>query len=258
MYQIKLKRLKQQLACLEAGTLPEYLKRLKRIDQQYKERLKLNEVWQECCIENANHSYEMEQIQAKKEFELKKVDLKERLVSDWEEKKRQVENDKTHMELSLDFMDFKPISTRKLRRRVNPDGNTVSTNGGPQEKRRKQSPTINILLDEAAISEDLKIINKVSGKLYTQKKQTQVTNSNDEQVSYDARIEEGKLYFEKRWYLRGQAIYADSKETGKFGAVIQSITGSEIWIKKTSDNSRMKILLTQLQKGKYSIRRRST
>ena len=34
-------------------------------------------------------------------LQMKKVDLKERLIADWEEKKRQVENDKTHMELSM-------------------------------------------------------------------------------------------------------------------------------------------------------------
>ena len=101
--------------------------------------------------------------------------------------------------LFTDFIDFKPISTRKLRRRANPDGNMVSSNGGPQEKRRKQSPTINIMLEDSAINEDLKIINKVSGKIYAARKQPQPASSNDEQVSYDARIEDGKLYFEKRW-----------------------------------------------------------
>lgn len=34
-------------------------------------------------------------------FQAKKVDLKERLIADWEDKKRQVENDKIHMELSM-------------------------------------------------------------------------------------------------------------------------------------------------------------
>lgn len=32
---------------------------------------------------------------------MKKVDLKERLIADWEDKKRQVESDKVHMELSM-------------------------------------------------------------------------------------------------------------------------------------------------------------
>lgn len=33
-------------------------------------------------------------------LQLKKVDLKDSLISDWEEKKRKVENDKLHMELA--------------------------------------------------------------------------------------------------------------------------------------------------------------
>ena len=47
MYQDKLAFLKKQLKQLEEGTLPEYLKRNKKIDQQYRERLKLMEVFKE-------------------------------------------------------------------------------------------------------------------------------------------------------------------------------------------------------------------
>jgi Sin3 histone deacetylase corepressor complex component SDS3 len=45
MYQDKLAQLKQQLQQLKNGTLPEYMKKLKKIDQQYKERLRFNEIW---------------------------------------------------------------------------------------------------------------------------------------------------------------------------------------------------------------------
>ena len=98
----------------------------------------------------------------------------------------------------VDFLDFKPITTRKLRRRLNPDGNGGG-NSGTQEKRRKQSPTINILLDEASINEDLKLINKVSGKPFTSRKPVQTASHDDHISPNDARIEDGKLYFEKRW-----------------------------------------------------------
>ena len=50
VYQDKLNQLKKQLQHLQEGSLPEYLKRLKRIEQQYKERIKLNEIWQEFCV----------------------------------------------------------------------------------------------------------------------------------------------------------------------------------------------------------------
>ena len=45
MYQDKLAQLKQQLQQLKNGTLPEYMKKFKKIDQQYKERLRFNEIW---------------------------------------------------------------------------------------------------------------------------------------------------------------------------------------------------------------------
>ena len=45
MYQDKLAQLKKQLQQLKEGTLPEYMKKLKKLDQQYRERLRINEVW---------------------------------------------------------------------------------------------------------------------------------------------------------------------------------------------------------------------
>ena len=47
MYQQKLAQLKKQLQQLQEGTLPEYIKKLKKIDQQYKERLRLNDIWRD-------------------------------------------------------------------------------------------------------------------------------------------------------------------------------------------------------------------
>lgn len=47
MYQDKLAHLKKQLTQLEEGTLPEYIKKRKKIDQQYKERIRINEIWRE-------------------------------------------------------------------------------------------------------------------------------------------------------------------------------------------------------------------
>ena len=45
MYQDKLAQLKKQLQQLKDGTLPEYMKKMKKIDQQYRERVRINEIW---------------------------------------------------------------------------------------------------------------------------------------------------------------------------------------------------------------------
>ncbi|KAJ6659146.1 hypothetical protein lerEdw1_019449 [Lerista edwardsae] len=74
---------------------------------------------------------------------------------------------------------------------------------------------------------------------------------------YEARIEDGKLYYDKRWYHKSQAIYLESKENTKISCVISSVGANEIWVRKTSDSTKMRIYLGQLQRGAFVIRRRS-
>ncbi len=47
--------------------------------------------------------------------------------------------------------------------------------------------------------EDLKIINKVSGKPLQRKTQTIPPNMTAAEYLYDARIDDGRLYYDKRW-----------------------------------------------------------
>ena len=47
MYQDKLSQLKKQLQMLNEGTLPDFVKKSKKIQQQYLERLRQNEVWKD-------------------------------------------------------------------------------------------------------------------------------------------------------------------------------------------------------------------
>ncbi|KAL5016829.1 hypothetical protein ScPMuIL_006418 [Solemya velum] len=119
MYQDKLAHLKKQLQQLREGTFPEYIKKTKKIDQQYRERLRINEIWQEYEMEVIEREYEKEKEAAATEFEEKKIDLKENWVIDLEEKKRHIEGERVSMELTGDSMEVKAVSTRKLRRRPN-------------------------------------------------------------------------------------------------------------------------------------------
>ena len=44
MYQDKLDQIKKQIGMLKEGSLPEFLKRTKKIELQYRERLRQNEI----------------------------------------------------------------------------------------------------------------------------------------------------------------------------------------------------------------------
>jgi len=252
MYQDKLAQLKKQLQQLKEGTLPEYMKKLKKIEQQYKERLRVNQIWYEYELDCVEKDYMQEKKLAVKDFEERKIDLKENLVLELEDKKKSIENERITMELTGDSMEVKTITTRKLRRRPN-DPTPVP------EKRRKPSPAqLNYCLEEDEIMEDLKIINKVSGKPLQKKMQALPTNLTGSEYLYDARIDEGRLYYDKRWFHRSQPVFIESKEAGKIAATISAVGTSEIWLRRLSDNGKVRVHLSQLQKGRYILRRRST
>ena len=54
------------------------------------------------------------------------------------------------------------------------------------------------------------------------------TSGAPSQPKYIVRIADSKLFYEKRWFHRGQNIYVDSKDTGKVSAVISSIGTNEV------------------------------
>ncbi|KFO23786.1 Sin3 histone deacetylase corepressor complex component SDS3 [Fukomys damarensis] len=226
MYQDKLASLKRQLQQLQEGwcvidsvskyflnvkhevcftslweqlkiycTLQEYQKRMKKLDQQYKERIRNAELFLQLETEQVERNYIKEKKAAVKEFEDKKVELKENLIAELEEKKKMIENEKLTMELT----GASPSSPEHL----------------------------------------------------------PATPAESPAQRLEARIEDGKLYYDKRWYHKSQAIYLESKDNQKLSCVISSVGANEIWVRKTSDSTKMRIYLGQLQRGLFVIRRRS-
>ncbi|OWF52146.1 sin3 histone deacetylase corepressor complex component SDS3-like isoform X2 [Mizuhopecten yessoensis] len=254
MYQDKLAHLKKQLQQLQEGTLPEYIKKRRKIDQQFKERMRINEIWREYELEVVDKDYIIEKKIAANDFEDKKVDLKEHLIADYEEKKRNIENERSSIDLMggfllSDSMEVKPITTRKLRRRPN-DPIPLP------EKRRKPSPAqLNFFLSDDDINDDLRIINKVSGKPISKK--TNLMQSPLE-TTVEARIDDGRLYYDKRWFHRNQPVFVECRDSANFNGVITAIGTQEIYVRKIEDNFKIRIYVSQLQKGRYMLRRRST
>ena len=72
----------------------------------------------------------------------------------------------------------------------------------------------------------------------------------------DARIEDGKLFYEKRWFRRGQTVWVEGKNES-YGATISAIGSEAIWVRRTEDSSKVSIYLSQLNKGKFILKRRA-
>lgn len=233
MYQDKLANLKKQLEELKRCSHPEYVRRVKKLELQYKERLRLNQIYKEYLVECVERDYISEKKATIKEFDEKKADLKENLLSDFEDKRKIIENERYTMELIGDSMEIKPTVTRKLRRRPN-DPLPVAA-----EKRRKPpSGQLVLLLDEKEIENDLKLISR--GKALTPVRSGMNSNGiggnlmsgnnsidNYSMSMVETKIEDGKLLYERRWFHRGQPVYVEGKDVVKFAATISAI-GNEI------------------------------
>uniref|UniRef100_A0A0B7ATU4 Sin3 histone deacetylase corepressor complex component SDS3 n=1 Tax=Arion vulgaris TaxID=1028688 RepID=A0A0B7ATU4_9EUPU len=183
----------------------------------------------------------------------KKVDMKESLVSDLKEKRNVIESERQTLDLNgADFMEVKPTMTRKLRRRPN-DPIPIP------EKRRKATPAqVNLLLEDDQILDDLRVMLKVSGKPVA-KKQIIAPQNPPADNSSDVRIEDGRLWYDKKWFQRNSMVQIDNKEGGpRIYGTITNIGHQEIWIKRSSDNSKLRIYISQFHKGKYIMKKRTT
>lgn len=234
MYQDKLASLKKQLEQLKNDVHPEYIRRFKKLESQYKERLRLNEVYRDFSIECIERDFITEKKAAVKEFEEKRVDLKENLIAEFEEKRKIIEAERHSMELTGDSTETKPTVTRKLRRRPNEPVPVAA------EKRRK--PTVSqlvLLLDDKEIENDLKLISR--GKTLAPIRSPSANSNGLSSLSaslgiascslpptenyslIETKIEDGKLLFERRWYHRGQPVYIEGKDIPKFAGNISAI-----------------------------------
>lgn len=268
IYQDKLANLKKQLEEVQGGTHPELMRRLKQLERQYHDRLRLNSYHRDYLIECVEKDYILEKNAAVKEYEEKKSDLKENLLADFEDKKKLIESERTTMEI-IESGEMRQTITRKLRRRPN-DPVPVT------EKRRKgpgggPASGLVLQLDDKEIEYDLKLIsrgksiisnNNNSARNYSQSSSVMSSMSNSmlgfENHVVDTRIEDGKLLYERRWYHRGQAVYIEGTDVSRFAANISAIVGSDvIMVKRANDGSKFRIYLTQLASGKISIKRRN-
>lgn len=168
MYLEKLNNLRQQLYQLDAGNHPEFLKQLKWVDTQRQNRILLNEANRDYETERVEREYINEKKAALREFEDKKIELRQSLILELEDRIRMIENERQSMELLADCTETKPATTRKLRRRAN---EPVPV---PDKRRRTSPAQLNHQLEDKEIQEDMKALHKAAAA-FVASAQTRVT-----------------------------------------------------------------------------------
>lgn len=70
-------------------------------------------------------------------------------------------------------------------------------------------------------------------------------------------MEDGKLLYERRWYHRGQSVSVEGRDMPKFPGHIHAITDEAIVVKK-NNVERVRIYISQLARGKVTLKRRAS
>ncbi|KAJ7387181.1 Sin3 histone deacetylase corepressor complex component SDS3 [Desmophyllum pertusum] len=128
------------------------------------------------------------------------------------------------------------------------------------------------MLDDEEIMEDLKALNKFvslpcevsssqvpsQNKTGTSRIKTSSGNGSHTEISYpmEVRSEDGKLLYDKKWFHKGCGVVVETRENGRYSGSLHSVGQSEIWIKKT-DNTKVRIYISSLMKGKFHLKKKN-
>ncbi|CAG5928301.1 unnamed protein product [Menidia menidia] len=114
-------------------------------------------------------------------------------------------------------------------------------------------PYIVYMLQDLDILEDWTAIRKAMASLGPHRVKVDAPAVKPDRHHHVARSEEGRLYYDNQWYCRGQAICINRKDEYPTSAIITTINNDEVWFKRL-DGTKSKLYISQLQKGKYTIK----
>ncbi|XP_067593463.1 breast cancer metastasis-suppressor 1-like protein isoform X1 [Pseudorca crassidens] len=270
LYKERLSQVDAKLQEVIAGKAPEYLEPLATLQENMQIRTKVAGIYRELCLESVKNKYECE-IQASRQhcevyfllleehprhFFTESLLVSEKLLlydtvqSELEEKIRRLEEDRHSIDITSELWNDELQSRKKRKDPFSPDKKKPVVVSGPY---------IVYMLQDLDILEDWTTIRKAMATLGPHRVKTELFELIPlapvklEKHLHSARSEEGRLYYDGEWYIRGQTICIDKKDECPTSAVITTINHDEVWFKRP-DGSKSKLYISQLQKGKYSIK----
>uniref|UniRef100_A0A3P8XQR5 BRMS1 like transcriptional repressor b n=1 Tax=Esox lucius TaxID=8010 RepID=A0A3P8XQR5_ESOLU len=237
LYKERLSQVDIKLQEVIAGCAQEYLEPLANLQENMQIRTKVAGIYRELCLESVKNKYDCEIQAACQHWESEKLLLFDTVQSELEEKIRRLEEDRH----SIDITSGPPKKLSHLELFL-PNGSLNSFS----------RPYIVYMLQDLDILEDWTAIRKAMASLGPHRVKVDAPTK-AEKHHHVARSEEGRLFYDSQWYCRGQAICINRKDEYPTSAIITTINHDEVWFKRL-DGSKSKLYVSQLQKGKYTIK----
>ncbi|XP_006835400.1 PREDICTED: breast cancer metastasis-suppressor 1-like protein [Chrysochloris asiatica] len=243
LYKERLSQVDAKLQEVIAGKAPEYLEPLATLQENMQIRTKVAGIYRELCLESVKNKYECEIQASRQHCESEKLLLYDTVQSELEEKIRRLEEDRHSIDITSELWNDELQSRKKRKDPFSPDKKKPVVVSGPY---------IVYMLQDLDILEDWTTIRKAMATLGPHRVKTEPPVKLEKHL-HSARSEEGRLYYDGDWYIRGQTISIDKKDECPTSAIITTINHDEVWFKRP-DGSKSKLYISQLQKGKYSIK----
>ncbi|XP_023663492.1 breast cancer metastasis-suppressor 1-like protein-A [Paramormyrops kingsleyae] len=245
LYKERLSQVDIKLQEVIAGNAAEYLEPLANLQENMQIRTKVAGIYRELCLESVKNKYDCEIQAAFQHWESEKLLLFDTVQSELEEKIRRLEEDRHSIDITSELWND-GLQSRK---------NKKKDPFSPDKKKKPvvvSGPYIVYMLQDLDILEDWTAIRKATASLGQHRVKTDVP-AKSEKHQHSVRSEDGRLFYDGEWYSRGQTICIDRKDEYPTSAVITTINHDEVWFKRL-DGSKSKLYISQLQKGKYTIK----
>uniref|UniRef100_H2MMA5 BRMS1 like transcriptional repressor b n=1 Tax=Oryzias latipes TaxID=8090 RepID=H2MMA5_ORYLA len=246
LYKERLSQVEVKLQEVMAGCAQEYLEPLANLQENMQIRTKVAGIYRELCLESVKNKYECEIQAACQHWESEKLLLFDTVQSELEEKIRRLEEDRHSIDITSELWND-GLHARKNKKK------------DPFCPVKKKKPVVLLLrpyivymLQDLDILEDWTAIRKVFFVCFHHFLPP-VPALKPDRHHHVARSEDGRLYYDSQWYCRGQAICINRKDDYPTSAVITTINNDEVWFKRL-DGTKSKMYISQLQKGKYTIK----
>lgn len=246
MYKERLSQVDIKLQEVMAGCAQEYLEPLANLQENMQIRTKVAGIYRELCLESVKNKYECEIQAACQHWESEKLLLFDTVQSELEEKIRRLEEDRHSIDITSELWND-GLHSRK---------NKKKDPFCPVKKKKPvvvSGPYIVYMLQDLDILEDWTAIRKAMASLGPHRVKVDVPAVKPDRHHHVARSEDGRLFYDNQWYSRGQAICINRKDEYPTSAIITTINNDEVWFKRL-DGTKSKLYISQLQKGKYTIK----
>ncbi|XP_062407163.1 breast cancer metastasis-suppressor 1-like protein-A [Sardina pilchardus] len=245
LYKERLSQVDIKLQEVIAGNAPEYLEPLATLQENMQIRTKVAGIYRELCLESVRNKYDCEMQAASQHWESEKLLLFDTVQSELEEKIRRLEEDRHSIDITSELWND-GLQSKKNKKKDS------FTPGKKKKPVVVSGPYIVYMLQDLDILEDWTAIRKAMASMGPHRMKVDVP-SKPEKHHHIARSEDGRLFYDNKWYCRGQGICINRKDEYPTSAIITTINHDEVWFKRL-DGSKSKLYISQLQKGKYTIK----